>query len=299
MCTFEQLAAERLAEIDVLYPTAHKRQITARLRRAWEKQPAVERIPYVVLHYRQDGFSPRDDLSAWENEFLAQLQGILHHREWDDDYLPVFHFGIIQALIPACFGCGERRSQDGRSVETVPVIHEAADVYKLASVGFGPDTLGGRMLEKMCFFQRAAQGRILLAETDMQGPFSVASQIWGVEEFLLAIYEEPEAVHHLLELTTDAIISYIQRMFVVTEGNLSPLPLHAVSVDGQPIRRMCQRGFARGGIPGGGQGIYCPISRAHRPGIWRYADAYLRQYEPQHPGARQYPVSDRGELLLE
>lgn len=250
MCTFEQLAAERLAEIDVLYPTAHKRQITARLRRAWEKQPAVERIPYVVLHYRQDGFSPRDDLSAWENEFLAQLQGILHHREWDDDYLPVFHFGIIQALIPACFGCGERRSQDGRSVETVPVIHEAADVYKLASVGFGPDTLGGRMLEKMCFFQRAAQGRILLAETDMQGPFSVASQIWGVEEFLLAIYEEPEAVHHLLELTTDAIISYIQRMFVVTEGNLSP-PATACRICGWTAdtayvsARICSRWYPR------------------------------------------------------
>ena len=222
MSMFERLAAERLAEIDARYPAAHKQQVTARLRRAWEKQPAADRIPYVVLHYRQDGFAPQDDLSAWENEFLAQLQGILNHREWDDDYLPVFHFGILQALIPAYFGCGERHSQDGRSVETVPVIREAADVYTLAPVGFGPETLGGQMLEKMRFFQQAAQGRILLAETDMQGPFSVASQIWGVEEFLLAVYEEPEAVHHLLELTTDAIITYIQKMFAVSEGNLSP-----------------------------------------------------------------------------
>lgn len=222
MSMFERLAAERLAEIDARYPAAHKQQVTARLRRAWEKQPAADRIPYVVLHYRQDGFAPQDDLSAWENEFLAQLQGILNHREWDDDYLPVFHFGILQALIPAYFGCGERHSQDGRSVETVPVIREAADVYTLAPVGFGPETLGGQMLEKMRFFQQAAQGHILLAETDMQGPFSVASQIWGVEEFLLAVYEEPEAVHHLLELTTDAIITYIQKMFAVSEGNLSP-----------------------------------------------------------------------------
>lgn len=53
MSMFERLAAERLAEIDARYPAAHKQQVTARLRRAWEKQPAADRIPYVVLHYRQ------------------------------------------------------------------------------------------------------------------------------------------------------------------------------------------------------------------------------------------------------
>ena len=53
MRTFEQPVAERLAEIDARYPDAHKQQVTARLRRAWEKQPAADRIPYVVLHYRQ------------------------------------------------------------------------------------------------------------------------------------------------------------------------------------------------------------------------------------------------------
>lgn len=56
MSMFERLAAERLAEIDCTVSRAHKQQVTARLRRAWEKQPAADRIPYVVLHYRQDGF---------------------------------------------------------------------------------------------------------------------------------------------------------------------------------------------------------------------------------------------------
>jgi len=95
MSMFERLAAERLAEIDARYPAAHMQQVTARLRRAWEKQPAADRIPYVVLHYRQDGFAPQDDLSAWENVISCPAARVSYNRVGNGmmTTVPVFHFG--------------------------------------------------------------------------------------------------------------------------------------------------------------------------------------------------------------
>lgn len=222
MGTFQSAVDKLLDQVDTLYSQKYKQEITSRLHRLWNKQPATDKIPYVVLSYEPPYDQNDPNLSPWENEVIAQLHGIINHKVWNDDYIPIFYFGIIQALIPSCFGCTQVYSQDKKSVEVVPVIKEHQDIHSLKPLGFDKGTLGGDMLEKMRFFHKATHGRILLAETDMQGPFSVASQIWGIESFLAAIYKTPEAVHHLLDLTTQVIIDYIRLMFEVTEGNLSP-----------------------------------------------------------------------------
>ena len=42
---------------------------------------------------------------------------------------------------------------------------------------------------------------------DMQGPLNTASLIWDQQEFFMAMHEEPEAVHHLLDLVTNYLIA--------------------------------------------------------------------------------------------
>ena len=44
--------------------------------------------------------------------------------------------------------------------------------------------------------------------TDIQGPFSCAAQMWGIQGFLCDMRECPNEAHHLLSLCTDAIIAY-------------------------------------------------------------------------------------------
>ncbi|WP_407928176.1 uroporphyrinogen decarboxylase family protein [Hydrogeniiclostridium mannosilyticum] len=45
----------------------------------------------------------------------------------------------------------------------------------------------------------------------MQGPFSVASQIWGIEDFLIACYDYPDEVHYLISRCTDIFIDYCKK----------------------------------------------------------------------------------------
>lgn len=62
--------------------------------------------------------------------------------------------------------------------------------------------------------------------TDIQGPFSCAAQMWGIQDFLCDMREYPNEAHHLLSLCTDAIIAYFHEMFAVTGGDLIPIHCH-------------------------------------------------------------------------
>jgi hypothetical protein len=209
--------------IDELYPKHITEQRKKRLRRFWQGLPAEDRIPYVMLYFNNSGFLPELKYSAAENGLLAQLAGIAGRAGWDDDYIPELSFGIRQCLIPSYFGCREIE-KDG-DVSTLPIIKNAADVYKLKPLTPDRDdmgTVGREMLDLMKFYYNACDGRIILSENDIQGPFSSASQIWGLENFLYALYDEPEAVHKLLEMTIEVIISYMYKQKEAARGNWSP-----------------------------------------------------------------------------
>jgi uroporphyrinogen-III decarboxylase len=79
------------------------------------------------------------------------------------------------------------------------------------------------MFDRARYFQDMTDGKIGINIPDLQGPFSVASQLWGVQEFLLALYEYPDEVRELLDKTTKALIHYV-RMFKDEFGdNLRPI----------------------------------------------------------------------------
>jgi hypothetical protein len=149
---------------------------------------------------------PPAGASAWDIELINQLQYIIEHAEWGDWFYPALVPGTVQVTIPSYFGCVEERAS--KSVKVKPIIGKPSDVYRLPVKGFGPDTAGG--------------GRISMYEPDMQGPFSVASQIWDVERFLIALYDCPDEVNCLLERCTDAVILYAKMAFEAAGGDLIP-----------------------------------------------------------------------------
>jgi hypothetical protein len=75
--------------------------------------------------------------------------------------------------------------------------------------------LGGRIFETAAFFSNCLRDYGLapyvhMFQVDNQGPFDCAYLLWG-QEIFVAIYDEPELVHALLDLITRTTIAFVQR----------------------------------------------------------------------------------------
>ena len=217
---FKSHVSYLLDQIDTLYPQEKLQARKTTLTNFWENKTATDHVPHIVMNFPwlQDTTMP-DDVNEWERNLLSQLYGIIGHAAWRDDYVPVLANGCIQVLLPAYFGCKEEQAD--LSVRTVEIISDPKQVYDLPELGFGPETVGGKKLDEMAWQLDITQGRIAIAETDMQGPYSIASQIWNVQEFLFACYESPDEVEHLLKRVTKAEIEYLHLMDKAVGKHLS------------------------------------------------------------------------------
>lgn len=205
------------------YPQERVNKIKDRANDLWNGKAPKDRIAYIysgTYPLRDMPILPQDATQN-QKDLAEQLQSIINHSDWDDDFFPALSPGLKQITIPSYFGCIEEVASESTKVK--PIINHPSDVYKLAEVGFVPGTEGFEMLEKMKYFRQRTKGLISIYETDMQGPFSVASQIWGIEEFFLAIYDYPDEVNHLIQKCTDTIIKYFNLMLEAVEGDLIPM----------------------------------------------------------------------------
>lgn len=211
-----------------VYPKARIERIKERTENVWYHRDNQDRIVHIFMGTAPDKDIPPlpDDITPDQKELIYQLQSVINHSKWDDDFFPALSPGLKQIIIPSYFGCIEEIASASTRVK--PAIHDPSDVYNLPDVGFVPDNDGGVMLEKMKYFHQRTKGLFPLFEADMQGPFSVASQIWGVQNFLIALYDSPKEVHYLLQRTTNAVIEYMKLMDKVAEGDL--VPYHCMPV---------------------------------------------------------------------
>lgn len=216
----DQMVHDLLDRIDKTYPPQRRQAIKTRTNAFWLNQQPADRLPYAVLDFPRTTEAP-SGLHRFDQELIEQLAGIAGHGEaWDDDYFPALSPGCRQITLPSNFGCVEEAISGSARVK--PLISQPQDVYDLPDLDFAPETAGGEMLEKMRVWRDKTEGRIALYETDMQGPFSVASQVWGVEDFLYACHDCPETVHTLIDACTKALIKFTHRMFEAARGDLIP-----------------------------------------------------------------------------
>ena len=70
----------------------------------------------------------------------------------------------------------------------------------------------GDLLDFTAYFEKKTGGRYPMAMTDLQGPLDTAYLVWDSCSFMMAMYDYPEAVHHLMRLVTDLIIRFVHEM---------------------------------------------------------------------------------------
>ncbi len=225
-CDTERLIDGLIEKVLDRYPPERVANIKERTESVWRGSPPADRMVYVVGEGDEIRDLPQipEEASQDQTDLIMQLQTIANHADWDDDFFPAIGSGLRQVAIPSYFGCREEAVSASNRVG--PIITDPADVYSLPEIGFVPGTVGGDILAKMQYFHRRTAGRIPVYMTDMQGPFSIAAQLWGVEPFLLAVQDCPAEVHHLLQKCTDVAIGYYKLMREAVEGDWVPLHCH-------------------------------------------------------------------------
>ena len=221
-------------EIERLYPQDRVERSIARTRAAWELREPFDRIPFVYsslpLPEGETAFDVWDGLGTHEESLAAQLDTIIDRAQLDDDYVPSLYPGCRQGTIPTAYGAEECRSADHTWVR--PMLTEPQDVYRLGRPDFRRDGVAAELLDRIRFFRGATGGRIPIQLPDMQGPLDLASNMWGTEALLLAMYTDPDAVHTLLKLMTDAFIEYVRLVEEAADGDL--VPIHCMPVNWMP-----------------------------------------------------------------
>ena len=150
-----------------------------------------------------------DDLRSFDlrlQKFLAGAPAVLAESP---DYIPVFptHIGAVQQA--SAFGCEVVQVQEGDTLWARQLIHEY-DPDRILEMTVPPVDAGtqGECLEMARRAEEFFGGGIPVRIGDMQGPADVAGQVWGEENLFRAMFEHPEAAHHLIGLAADLLIAF-------------------------------------------------------------------------------------------
>ena len=224
------------ARVREAYPPERIRRIRSRSEWTWNsKRSAVayrDRISYAMpAAYSAQPRESDDDPSAsdLQRETVRDLRMMLAAAAVDSEYYPGFPSGLEQITIPSMFGCVKELASDSDRIK--PLINSPSDVYSLPPAEIREGTVAHEMLRRMAYKHQRCCGageQIRVYMTDIQGPFSCAAQMWGIQDFLCDLREYPDEAHHLLSLCTDAITAYFRAMYEVTEGTLIPIHCHPV-----------------------------------------------------------------------
>ena len=211
------------------YPPERIARVKARSEWTWNSGLAPanfnDRISYFVASSGDPDlakeFQTPEDASDIQGEMIWQLRGMLNNSVVDCEYYPGFSSGCEQVTIPSMFGCVKEGVSDSDHIR--PVIKTPSDVYSLPPAEIREGFMCHDMLWRMAYKHRRTGGRIPVYMTDVQGPFSCAAQMWGVQDFLCDLDEHENEARHLLSLCTDAILNYFHAMRGITDGTMVPI----------------------------------------------------------------------------
>lgn len=195
-----------------------KRNLTA----FYENRP-LERMPFEFVGCDVTGEykpkmeatpTPSRSVEEARREFLdeefqlkAQLASIAQRVRggfWDDTVLCLHPLGGAQGWIVEAFG-GKTEWFNDRPPYQHPIITEVRQIDNLR-LDFGKSDLYNNIFRQMRFFRKIVGDKIPIGAPDVQSPVDVASMIFDYTGLVYAMIDEPQRVHALMRMVTDAII---------------------------------------------------------------------------------------------
>ena len=183
----------------------------ARLHDTWEwknhDRPAViiSDVNYALCGQRDvppDYYNP-------EVMFEYQMAKIYHHMQTiPDDYVPVLHPWYGTTVVPSAFGVPVVYHEGLDPSLGAPVLEEPEDISRLKMPDFEHDGQFPQVLA--CIDYMRSHTDVPVCVTDGQGPLNIALSLAGVENLFYWMYDEPEAVHELMNFCADVLIEWVK-----------------------------------------------------------------------------------------
>ncbi len=179
--------------------------------KAWSGEPL--RKPLKIVNKFKKPVKPvvKNTKEFLQNDQLNLKQQLLEIKNrviGEDDYVPAVTTYMGTTVFASAFGCKTIWPEDGQPWAE-PLIDKPKEVAKL-KIPDVKDGLLGKVIERTEWFMEVTEGKLPIRVTDIQGPLDTAYLIWHNEEFLTAIYDEPNAVHDLLNMVTELIINFVK-----------------------------------------------------------------------------------------
>jgi uroporphyrinogen-III decarboxylase len=180
-----------------------------------EKINSALEIPVIVSTGNYFGFGGRDrppeyweDPACMLNYQAAYLEE--HLKLVDDDLVPYFMPWFGTGVLASAFGCPIKpatgKGDDPAAAGTI--VSTPAEAAKLTLPDPARDGLMPKVLQFMDY--AGEHGDLPVGPTDLNSPLSTLSQICGYENLFVWMYEEPNLVHDLMSLVTEAFISWVK-----------------------------------------------------------------------------------------
>jgi len=168
-----------------------------------------DRVPVCLLNFMPAAAMAGMSMREYCTDGTAMAQA--HIAAWERYGHDMIDLENGVAALASAVGCSVDFEEDTSPPwVTGPALERIEDVDRLRPIDPSSDGMLPEIVNATRLISEAVGDRaFLLAEAD-QGPFSLATQIVGIEEFLIALMEpsKHEYVHRLLEYTTQQVITY-------------------------------------------------------------------------------------------
>jgi corrinoid protein of di/trimethylamine methyltransferase len=189
----------------------------AKIRGAFNRQPVVsaDEVPILINapYYFSFGSldKPYDYYTNPASMLAYQAAGFEKHlRQVNDDLMPYFMPWFGTGVLASGFGAAIRVPEDPADDPAVaaPCIQAPRDIANLKLPDPNRDGWMPRVLETIDYARK--HGDLPVGLTDMQGPLDTVGQICGQAQLYQWMYHEPQAVHDLFDLVTEAFIEWVK-----------------------------------------------------------------------------------------
>ena len=183
---------------------------------AYRHEP-LERPPVLVgdVNYWITGEDPAlipvdyFDEGAYASMLAFQEAKIAAHlARHDDIYLPFVFPWYGTGVVPSALGCEILFQPKEEPAVAGAVVTEPDQVRRLLPPDPERDGLMPRVLHAIDHF--VAHSPWPVSFTDNQGPLNIALNLVGLERLMLWMYDEPAAVHELMDFCTTVLIDWVK-----------------------------------------------------------------------------------------
>ena len=173
----------------------------------------VTDVPEVKMLPDYDNYEIHYDL---EKMFISQLKGALSTAMADGDAVPSVRANVgVGALCSLYGGLSQTFFHDKMPWLRQHLSHEEIAELTIESLEESPEFKAG--LEQMRFMKKMLEGTgVEIYPMDLQGPIDMAHLFMG-DNFFYDLYDEPELVHKVLEMSLAADIYGMNKCFEIIE----------------------------------------------------------------------------------